>query len=450
MAESSLESTLTNASVQAIFASMQSSGKTGRSNYDEASVFERSISSVPLEKRNRIPPLPFTLYPTREKAMRKAVEKRRSDVTFRTLEEMKQHMTPSRAQIRHAYESEQKSEDWFEYRRDRITGSCFGAAAGHSPYCTPTQLLRRQLWGSFVKSRHTEHGSFYEDEAREAYILWKLLRLANIIQKDGTCSHTDCALPCAMKHETSAGDVGFLPVLDTLDKVSWYSDMPGQPIADAPESIHFNSPPKDAHALARLCGVMADQESDAASAWHDSETGVTRVPFKCWECGIMLRRDLWYIGCSPDGLVEECGEDGCLEIKCPSSKREFYVEDSRYQNTGIPAQYFDQIQGLMHFGKRKWCDFVVYVVEPHSEHRKMWIRRFYYDEVYCTQVLFPKLEHWFMKRYVPLRLAQLKGELKPESTEVPLRVRGDTLDAYIARRKQSKEKGDAQKTSTKL
>ena len=452
----------------------------------------------PVETRPFVPALPFTLFPAKEKAARAASKKRKKARKYRSLRDMQRAMQPTKEDIRAAYECEQKSEEWFQFREDRITGSCFGAAAGHCPYTKPDQLLQRQLWGSFVKSRHTEHGSFYEDEARQAYILWRMLQLASLArprESDGgaprplpemlsrrkhaspgessepaaaappcpsppalasssgdgvddgrSATGGDKDLPNAARGEEAALGVGSghqegaaapdVPFAEELRAVRraahadyWFDDMPAEPLAGKPAVVEFDAPPVNAEALARLSGAEVDSREGQTSVTMDSRRKVVRVPFKCWECGIMLRRDLWYIGCSPDGLVEECGEEGCLEIKCPSSKRDFYANDKRYARTGIPPQYFDQIQGLMHFAQRAWCDFVVYVVVPNSQRRRMWVRRYMYDRRYCSQVLFPKLNAWYMKRYVPLRLAQIAGRLAEGTIKLPLRFAAGTLEA---------------------
>jgi putative phage-type endonuclease len=57
--------------------------------------------------------------------------------------------------------------------------------------------------------------------------------------------------------------------------------------------------------------------------------------------------------CSPDGLV---GEDGCLEIKCPSvSTHVGYLLDNR-----LPVEYVQQVQGTLLITGRDWLDFLSY------------------------------------------------------------------------------------------
>ena len=66
-----------------------------------------------------------------------------------------------------------------------------------------------------------------------------------------------------------------------------------------------------------------------------------------------------WIGCSPDGLV---GDDGLVEIKCPSSKRhlEYLIGGA------CPKDYLPQVQFQMLVTGRAWCDFVSF--DPRFEH----------------------------------------------------------------------------------
>ena len=60
----------------------------------------------------------------------------------------------------------------------------------------------------------------------------------------------------------------------------------------------------------------------------------------------------WY-GCSPDGLI---GEDGGLEIKCPSPG----VHTGYLLDRKLPTKYFCQVQGCLFVTGREWWDFVSY------------------------------------------------------------------------------------------
>lgn len=60
-----------------------------------------------------------------------------------------------------------------------------------------------------------------------------------------------------------------------------------------------------------------------------------------------------YIGCSPDGFV---GEDGGLEIKCPSDNVYF----KQIIENKIPSNYRWQVQMNLYITGRKWWDLVFY------------------------------------------------------------------------------------------
>ena len=56
-------------------------------------------------------------------------------------------------------------------------------------------------------------------------------------------------------------------------------------------------------------------------------------------------------GASPDGLV---GDDGLIEIKCPSIS----VHVEYLLNNELPSKYYQQTQGQLFITGRKWNDFV--------------------------------------------------------------------------------------------
>lgn len=66
--------------------------------------------------------------------------------------------------------------------------------------------------------------------------------------------------------------------------------------------------------------------------------------------GFCLRDDR-RVGCSPDGLV---GEDGGIEIKCPSAAQ--HVANL----LDMTDAYFTQVQGCMYVTGRKWWDLISY------------------------------------------------------------------------------------------
>ncbi len=68
----------------------------------------------------------------------------------------------------------QRSPEWRQARKWRLTGSNFAAAAGHNPFMSPEALVREMLWGTFRGNDATRWGQEHEDGAREMY--WWAMR----------------------------------------------------------------------------------------------------------------------------------------------------------------------------------------------------------------------------------------------------------------------------------
>ena len=106
-----------------------------------------------------------------------------------------------------------------------------------------------------------------------------------------------------------------------------------------------------------LTGLQTDTASSAfmqrgtdlehrARDWYAVETDTEPV-----EVGLCLTDD-GCVGASPDAMV---GDDGLLEIKCPSAARHIgYLLD------GPGNDYTMQIQGQLWVTGRSWCDFLTY------------------------------------------------------------------------------------------
>lgn len=77
------------------------------------------------------------------------------------------------------------------------------------------------------------------------------------------------------------------------------------------------------------------------------------------ETGFVYLDERRLIGCSPDGLV---GDDGLVEIKCPSPG----VHVSYLIDAKLPTAYIPQVQGCLWVTGRQWCDFISYhpEIEP--------------------------------------------------------------------------------------
>lgn len=94
---------------------------------------------------------------------------------------------------------------------------------------------------------------------------------------------------------------------------------------------------------------MADgtNREPEARQWYamQADADVREVGFLLTDCG--------RFGCSPDGLI---GEDGGLELKCPTLKTQVkYLLDG-----GLPDEYKAQVHGSLIVSGRKWWEFVSY------------------------------------------------------------------------------------------
>lgn len=86
--------------------------------------------------------------------------------------------------------------------------------------------------------------------------------------------------------------------------------------------------------------------------------------------GLMVDSKLFYLAASPDGLV---GDDGLVEIKCPSSAKNVSPEEAinmniikccEMQNKKLHLKrndnYYYQVQGALHISRRKYCYFCIW------------------------------------------------------------------------------------------
>jgi predicted phage-related endonuclease len=118
-------------------------------------------------------------------------------------------------------------------------------------------------------------------------------------------------------------------------------------------------------------------------------------------------------GASPDRLV---GDDGLLEIKCPSA-----VVHMEHLLGGVTAEYRVQVQGQLWVTGRKWCDLLFYnPVLPHV--RTRFDRDDEFIDVLATRVLA------FAERLdaAKARLAPLKAK---QNVEEPYRDEDDPFAA---------------------
>ncbi len=111
-------------------------------------------------------------------------------------------------------------------------------------------------------------------------------------------------------------------------------------------------------ALERITGSLTDrfvtpamqrgtELESAARAAYEADTGEIVS-----ELGMCLHDTLAF-GYSPDGLV---GDDGLIEIKCPSNPYKL----AQLLLTRDINEYADQVQGGLWITGRAWCDVLIY------------------------------------------------------------------------------------------
>ena len=97
--------------------------------------------------------------------------------------------------------------------------------------------------------------------------------------------------------------------------------------------------------MTRDMAAGRDMEPEARKWYEMERESVLQVGFCTTDDG--------RFGCSPDGLV---GDDGALELKCPTLATHIgYLRDGE-----LPSEYRAQVHGHLIVTGRQWCDFVSY------------------------------------------------------------------------------------------
>lgn len=134
----------------------------------------------------------------------------------------------------------------------------------------------------------------------------------------------------------------------------------------------------------RLTGQREEGFQNDAMKWGtDTEPlakfAYTMKTFRNIEDVGFVEHETLMAGVSPDGLV---GEDGLIEIKCPTTAN--HIETLR--GGKVPTQYIPQVQGQMWITGRKWCDFVSF--DPRlPESAQLFVTRVERDEAYIENLI---------------------------------------------------------------
>lgn len=169
-------------------------------------------------------------------------------------------------------------------------------------------------------------------------------------------------------------------------------------------------------ALERVTGLpgtqpFITQEMRIGSEREPFARGLYEARMGAWvtEAGIALTDDGEF-GYSTDGFV---GDDGCIEIKCPSSAD---VIVSMWSAHDL-SDYLHQIQGGLWLTGRKWCDFVMYVPSLRDVGKDLYVRRVPRDEAFIETMESQLME---FRAIVQANVAALTANIPMESGRVQL------------------------------
>jgi len=139
--------------------------------------------------------------------------------------------------------------------------------------------------------------------------------------------------------------------------------------------------------------------------------------------GLIIDTTNGWLACTPDGLVNDDGEMGLIEIKCIAAKDFMNESIEKYvtyckksfliknENGTIQLKtthhFYYQIQGQLHITGRSFCDLVVYTTKD------LLIERIYSDQGFWDQEMFRRLYRFYVIAYVPEILLKKSIEKKP-------------------------------------
>ena len=125
----------------------------------------------------------------------------------------------------------------------------------------------------------------------------------------------------------------------------------------------------------RLTGERQGGFSSAAMQWGTETEPQARMAYEIMtgatvvETGFVLHPEIAGFGASPDGLV---GDDGLIEIKCPTTGTHLQT----ILDGVVPTQHYPQMILQAACAGREWVDFVSFDPRVDEQHQ-LFVRRFY-------------------------------------------------------------------------
>ena len=149
----------------------------------------------------------------------------------------------------------------------------------------------------------------------------------------------------------------------------------------------------------RLTGVPADNYTNAAMQWGTATEPDARAAYEFRHnidvalVGIVRHPVIAMTHASPDGLV---GDDGLIEIKCPSTAT--HIET--LLGASVPGKYLTQIQWQLAVTGRQWCDYCSF--DPRlTEDMRLFVKRIQRDDALIVE----------LEREVSIFLSELENKL---------------------------------------
>lgn len=135
------------------------------------------------------------------------------------------------------------------------------------------------------------------------------------------------------------------------------------------------------------------------------------------KCGIFIDAEEYFLGASPDGLID--GSKGIVEVKCPESMAGIEIKNvklpflCRDKNSGkilgLKKQhpYFYQIQGQLHISGREYCIFAVWTGLADQQFQDkadlgkfLYTENIWYDPEFFNKML-PILKEFYFEWLLP-------------------------------------------------
>lgn len=112
------------------------------------------------------------------------------------------------------------------------------------------------------------------------------------------------------------------------------------------------------------------------------------------ECGLVVNKEISFLGASPDGKVCSEGITGLIEVKCPYTARDMNISEAIEQikdfmlkkhedviNLDQMHNNYAQVQGQLMVSGSPFCDFVVYT------NNDLYVERIYPNKDYMEKML---------------------------------------------------------------